>query len=113
MKKIADNKTFWKTAKPFISYKCHFSENITIVNGDDTVSDNDKVANIVNDFFYKVVKNLKITINENIIFDTNGIDDPVLKTIEKYNKYNCDGPPVVEVFNIQYDSMPAHPFEKH
>ena len=34
-----------------------------------------------------MVKNLKITINENIISDTNGIDDPVLKAIEKYKKH--------------------------
>ena len=30
---------------------------------------------------------MKITINENIISDTNGIDDPVLKAIEKYKKH--------------------------
>ena len=34
-----------------------------------------------------MVKNLKITINENIIPDTNGTDDPVLKEIEKYKKH--------------------------
>ena len=34
-----------------------------------------------------MVKNLKITINENIISDTNGIDNPVLKAIEKYKKH--------------------------
>ena len=86
-KKITDNKTFWKTAKPFISNKCRFSENITLGKGDDTITDNAKVADIFNDFFSNVVKNLKITINENIISDTNGIDDPVLKAIEKYKKH--------------------------
>ena len=80
-KKITDNKMFWKTAKPFISNKCRFFENITLGKGDDTITDNAKVADIFNDFFSNVVKNLKITINENIISDTNGIDDPVLKAI--------------------------------
>ena len=64
-----------------------FSENITLGKGDDTITDNAKVADIFNDFFSNVVKNLKITINENIISDTNGIDDPVLKAIEKYKKH--------------------------
>ena len=66
-KKITDNKTFWKTAKPFISNKCRFSENITLGKGDDTITDIAKVADIFNDFFSNVVKNLKITFNENII----------------------------------------------
>ena len=30
-KKISDNKTFWKTVKPFISNKCRSSENIILV----------------------------------------------------------------------------------
>ena len=65
-KKISDNKTFWKTVKPFISNKCRSSEN----KGDDTVSDKGQVANIFNEFFAIVVKNLNITINEDILSDT-------------------------------------------
>ena len=49
-KKITDNKTSWKTANPFISNKCRFSENITLGKGDDTITDNAKVADIFNDF---------------------------------------------------------------
>ena len=57
-KKISDNKTFWKTVKPFISNKCRSSENIILVKGDDTISNKDQVANIFNEFFANVVKNL-------------------------------------------------------
>ena len=85
--KIADNKTFWKTVKPFISNKCRSSENIALVKGDDAISDKDQVASIFIEFFANVVKNLNITINEDILCDTNGIDDPVLKPIEKYRKH--------------------------
>ena len=86
-KKISDNKTFWKTVKPFISNKCRSSENIILVKGDDTISDKGQVANIFNEFFANVVKNLNITINEDILSDTKAIDDPVLKAIEKYKKH--------------------------
>ena len=78
-KKISDNKTFWKTVKPFISNKCRSSENIILVKGDDTISDKGQVANIFNEFFANVVKNLNIAINEDILSDTKGIDDTVLK----------------------------------
>ena len=73
--------------KPFISNKCRSSENIILVKGDDTTSDKGQVANIFNEFFASVVKNLKITINEDILSDTKGIDDPVLIAIEKYKKH--------------------------
>ena len=73
--------------KPFISNKCRSSENIILVKGDDTISDKGQVANIFNEFFANVVKNLNITINEDILSDTKGIDDPVLIAIEKYKKH--------------------------
>ena len=73
--------------KPFISNKCRSSENIILVKGDDTISDKGQVANIFNEFFANIVKKLNITINEDILSDTKGIDDPVLIAIEKYKKH--------------------------
>ena len=86
-KKISDNKTFWKTLKLFISNKCRSSENMILVKGDDTISDKGQVANIFNELFANVVKNLNITINADILSDTKGIDDPVLIATEKYKKH--------------------------
>ena len=71
--------------KPFISNKCRSSENLTLVKGDDAISDKGQVASVFNEFF--IVKNLNITRNEDILCDTNGIDDPALKAIEKYKKH--------------------------
>ena len=73
--------------KPFISDKCRSSENIILVKRGDTISDKGQVVNIFNEFFASVVKNLNITINEDILSDTKGIDDPVLIAIEKYKKH--------------------------
>ena len=73
--------------KPFISNKCPYSENIILVKGDDTISDKGQVANIFNEFFANVVKNLNITINEDILSDTKAIDDPVLIANKKCKKH--------------------------
>ena len=73
--------------KPFISNKCRSSENIILVKGDDTISDKGQVANTFNESFANVVKNLKITINEDILSDTKDTDDPILIAIKKYKKH--------------------------
>ena len=73
--------------KPFISNKSCSSENITLVKGDDAIFDKGQVTSIFNEFLANAVKNLNITINKDILCDTNEIDDPVLKAIEKYNKH--------------------------
>ena len=56
-KKFTDNKTFWKTVKPFFSKKCCSSEDITLVKGDDKISDKGQVKSIFNELFANVIKN--------------------------------------------------------
>ena len=73
--------------KPFISKKYRSSENIILVKGDDTISDKGQVANIFNEFFANVVKNLNKTINEDILSDTKAIDDPALIANKKCKKH--------------------------
>ena len=80
---MSDNKVFYKTVKSFMLNKCRSSENIILVKGDDTISSKGQVSNIFNELFANVVQNLNITINEDILSDTKGIDDPVLIAIEK------------------------------
>ena len=50
------------------------------------LSDKGQVANIFNEFFANVVKNLNIIL-EDILSDAKGIDDPVLIAIEKCKKH--------------------------
>ena len=103
-KKIIDNKTFWKTVKPFISNKCRPSENTALVMGDDSISDRGQVASIFNEFFANVVKNLNKAINEEILCDTNEKDDPVLKATEKSKKY----PSIEAIKNVLFLSKKFH-----
>ena len=57
-KKIVDNKTFWKTIKPFFTDKGVNHDNITLVENEETVSDNKEISETLNNFFSEVVTNL-------------------------------------------------------
>ena len=59
-KGITDNKKFWHTVKPLISDKVKSRETITLFNNENIESNEKEVAKAFNDFFSKIVKNLKI-----------------------------------------------------
>ena len=44
-------------------------------------------ADVFNDLFINVVRNVNITVSGDILCETNNIKDPVLKAIEKYKKH--------------------------
>ena len=58
-----------------------------LVKENDAISDNGKIADVFNDFFINVVKNLNVTVSGNILCEANKMKDPVLKAIEKYKKH--------------------------
>ena len=59
-KDVSDNKTFWKTVKPFLSDKIVSKEQILLVENDEIISEDSKIAESLNSFFSNIVKNLKI-----------------------------------------------------
>ena len=90
---ISDNKKFWKTVKPLFSDNAISVDNITLIENDDIISEDEKVAEVFNSFFSNAVKNLNIKYYENLSFDeyflskdTDNVD-PILKAIEKYEKH--------------------------
>ena len=59
-KMVTDNRKFWKTIKPLFSDK-HFSNNkITLLEGDEIISNDNKIAEIFNAYFANIVENLDI-----------------------------------------------------
>ena len=48
---FTDNKKFWEHVRPFFSYKSKSSKNITLIEGEDIISDDQNVANTLNKFF--------------------------------------------------------------
>ena len=59
-KLVTDNRKFWKTVKPLFSDK-HFSSNkITLLEGDEIISNNQAIAEIFNTYFANIVEELDI-----------------------------------------------------
>ena len=56
-KLISDNKTFWNAIKPFFSDKVDKSQKITIIENDEVISDNTKVAIFLNDLNLNIEEN--------------------------------------------------------
>ena len=52
-KLIIDNRKFWKTIKPLFSEKYISNMKITLLEGDEIISTDPKVAETFNHFFYK------------------------------------------------------------
>ena len=60
LKVINDNKKFWKTTKPLFSDKHTNSRNITLIDGENIISNDTEVAEIMNGFFSDAVSTLGI-----------------------------------------------------
>ena len=75
MKSITDKKTFWKTVKPLFSDKQVQLGKITLVKGDEITADNKEVANIFNNFFANIIKNMNIKMNDDHLSDTENLTD--------------------------------------
>ena len=83
-KQITDNKSFWKTVKPFSSNKVQFSERINLTDKSDSLlTDCGKVEKELNRFFSSVVKNLIIPSYEGCDPLSDNIFNPTLKAIAK------------------------------
>ena len=59
-KQVSDSKTFWKNLKPFFSDKGLNSSKITLVEQNAVVVDEEKIANIMNNYFINIAKNLNL-----------------------------------------------------
>ena len=56
-----------------------------MINNDETISDDETIAKTFNDFFSKVVKNLNLNVDENLLSQNlDFIEDPVLRAIKLY-----------------------------
>ena len=86
-KDVSDFKTFW-TVKPFLSDKIVSKEQILLVENDEIISEDNKIAESLNSFFSNIAKNLKIPgyrPHNYSLFEK--VSDPILKVILKYRNY--------------------------
>ena len=84
LKKVTDNKTFWRTVNPLFSNKEGCNKNIVLVNDDKIISDDAEVAQLFNDFFKNSVNSLGIQENRYLIIDTMSLSDSVEEAIKKF-----------------------------
>lgn len=84
LKEITDNKRFWKTITPFLSNKNSKSSQITLVNNDKIVADDENIATTFNNYFENAVKSLEITENKYLLSNTEDLTDPIEIAIKKF-----------------------------
>ena len=60
IKQVSDNKLFWKSVKPFLSDKGSNFSKIMLVRENNIISDEEEIANIMNNYFINVTKTLNL-----------------------------------------------------
>ena len=64
--KVEDNKSFWKIVKPFLSHKTiSLKKKKKTLFDDDDVTDEQKVANTLDDFFSSILTSLNLPESQN------------------------------------------------
>ena len=76
-KKVADNRRFWRTVKPFFSNKSIENEKIISVEKEEILTNNSSVAKVLNNFFSNIVKTLRIS----DYMHSHPLDGPTLRSI--------------------------------
>ena len=86
--KITDNKTFWKTTKPFLSNKGASKNQITLIEGDEIIQDDGEIAKIMNDFFSKATESLNIDMPSELLnIEAITMDDIIENILLKYSNH--------------------------
>ena len=83
-KNIFESRKFWKTLKPVFFNKSIANGNIILVENERVLYNDDKIAEILNNFFPNVTKALGILQNVYSDLFIGDIDDPTLRAIVNY-----------------------------
>ena len=83
---VTDNRKFWKQVKPLFSDKTPLNSNITLLEGNEIVTDNTACAEIFNNFFINSVNNLEID-RDLYVNKAANFDDPIENIIEKFKDH--------------------------
>ena len=86
IKSFTDNKKFWKSIKPLFSDK-HFTVNkITLLDGNDIISEDAEVAKMFNDYFSNVVRRFNVEGYKNEYCFSPDLDN-ISNIIEKFKNH--------------------------
>ena len=85
IKKVTDNRTFWKTIVPLFSSKFSKSEKINLTEGNRKISNDDELCRVFNNFFSKTVDELKILNISNYKLDNT--NDPLKQALKYFENH--------------------------
>ena len=98
---ITDNKTFWKTVKPFFTDKIKTKSKITLIEknivsqegqekivSEKIITEDQAVAEVFNNFFINIVPNLKISTDHGYDNDFIATDDQVTNAVNKFRNHS-------------------------
>ena len=75
IRQVQDNKRFWKTVKPLLSSKSKSSDKIIRTEHDSIITDNEEIAETLNDHFINIADSLKIPTRISNLNDIHYITD--------------------------------------
>ena len=78
-----DNKTSWKIIKPYFTDESINHDNITLVENEETASDNKEISETLNNFFSEVVTNLNLPQYNDPTVNVEDIEDQIARAVEK------------------------------
>ena len=85
IRKVTDNRTFLKTVIPLFSNKFSKSEKINLTEGNKTISNDDELCRVFNNFFSKIVDELKIPNISNYKLDNT--NDPLKEALRYFEDH--------------------------
>ena len=78
---MVPNKKFWKTVRSYFSDKDNNSSKITLIENNTIVSDEEKIADLMNEYFISIIKNLNLKLSAcNATTDI----DSIIRTFENH-----------------------------
>ena len=103
---VYDNKKFWKQIKPFFSDKSQSYNNITLVENNKIISDPEKCAEIMNNFFNDSV--MELDIDRELHTNVTNATDPVTRSVEKYKNH----PSIIKLNSEDFSSFEFQPISE-
>ena len=83
---LTENRTFWKTVKPFLAEKSKKVSKITLIEDNQIISQDKQIGKIFNEYFISIPI-LNMPTNQEFEYSDSPKEDPLLKIIGKYQNH--------------------------
>ena len=83
---LTENRNFWNTVKPFLAEKSKKVLKITLIEDNQMISQDKKIAKIFNEYFVSIPV-LNMPSNQESEYSDSSEEDPLLRIIGKYQNH--------------------------